>query len=363
MVEAKRNGSIDLIKFLSAVALVFFHGRKLTGGGLFPRGATAVEVFFVIAGFYMARSLERKRMSPFAYIIKRYKEVFPYHVFAFTCAFVYKAFQTGCFTGTFRHGLKEIVLLGIRAVPEFLILPPLAGLQYKMAGINGIEWYLSAMLLGMALLYPLLYKMNLDMRPLVSILICLFLSGILYQLHGSYRITYAMDGLISGGIIRALAMLSLGTASYYAEEAVKKHIRPTRKKRILVSACSVGSWAVVFYYFSSELPTYYEFSVVCFIASGVVLTSLGWTKVNSLLNNRAVYYLGKISFPMFLNQGWIRKVLLYCRIGEKYSYGACMMIFFLCIILSSMLCMIVMDLVTSVWAGFFRDIPERDEPR
>ena len=323
-----RNGNIDFIRFMLAFVLVLFHGRKLTGSGLFPRGATAVEAFFVIAGYYMARTGMRRKTPPVSYMFKRYTEIFPHHVFAFLCAFVWRGFRTGCFSGGAGHNLRETAMLALRSVPEFLILPPLAGLQYNLAGINGIEWYLSGMLLGMILLYPLLLRYSEMFALYAAPVIYLFLSGFLYQKHGSFRVTYAMYGLVNGGLIRALAMLSLGVACYALSERLKAGFRQTALTRWIATIGGWGAWLVVFLYYGSEWPLFYEFSIVLFIAAGVIfVTADGWTYSERMLSCPPVFFLSRLSLPMFLNQGWIRKILLYYKIGERFSYPVCIILF------------------------------------
>ena len=49
--QAKRNGYIDIIKFLFAIIIAEFH----LGTGVFPGGRLAVEGFFMISGFLMIK--------------------------------------------------------------------------------------------------------------------------------------------------------------------------------------------------------------------------------------------------------------------------------------------------------------------
>ena len=63
-------------------------------GALFVKGASAVESFFIIAGFFMAKAAVEKQTKSFDYIAGRYKNIFPQHTFAFVFAFITKCIES-----------------------------------------------------------------------------------------------------------------------------------------------------------------------------------------------------------------------------------------------------------------------------
>lgn len=343
MQTAKRNGSIDLIKFLLALALVFFHGRAIIenlSGGIMPRGASAVEAFYIIAGFFMAHTAISKETPAFSYIWKRYKEIFAQHAFSFVCAFIATCIISGF---AFLPNLKNIIGLGIRSIPEFFLFSPLAGLQFSLAGINGIEWYLSAMLLGMAIIYPFLKKFKKNYCFYIGPLVFLFLSGYLFQTLGSYRGTYDMTGFFCNGLLRAVAMMSLGTTVYWAVKEAKGRISTKTAGRVGVTVAAIICWVLSFYYLNSFLPKTYEFTIVYFMAGGTFFSMLGTSYLCRPLSNRFVTYLGKLSLPMFLNQGWIRKLLLHYDLGSSVGYAESQLIFLGLVLVMSVICVELTD--------------------
>ncbi|MBR6349529.1 MAG: acyltransferase [Lachnospiraceae bacterium] len=349
MVKQSRNGSLDLIKFLLAVALVFFHGKAAmvsASGALFVRGASAVESFFIIAGFFMAKAAVEKQTPSFEYMKGRYFGLFPYHTFSFVLAFVAKCLMMGYFSFGFVECIKHICTLGMLAVPEFLLFAPLAGMKF-MAGINGIEWYLSGMLLGMALLYPFIRKWTKYFCRYAAPLIFLFGSGVLHLLLGTYRGSYdTVGGVFCTGLIRALAMLSLGVFVYALYEILKEKSNLDKTgTRVAITIIAVLCWLVVFYYLNSHLPKYYEFAMVYFAGLGTLLSATGKTYLSKPLSNGFVRFLGKLSLPMFLNQGWIRKLMISYKVCEKLNLGywAGMALFFALTIAVSLICILVMD--------------------
>ena len=347
--QTKRNGSIDLLKFLLILSITLYHGIKIWGskkGVIFYNGGCAVEAFYIIAGFYMAKSAFEKQKDSVTYMWGRYKEVFPYHIFAFVCAFIYTCFNKGFFELPFLGSIKNIVLTAIKAVPDFLLLAPITGLQKGLSGINGIEWYLSAMLVGMALIYPFLKKWPRQFSCYIGPLVFLFGSGWLFQKNnGSYVITFDQIDGICGGLIRALATLAIGTTLYWLVKLAKEKLDLESKGlRGWITAASLICWIISFWYLITNQEHTLEFATIYLTAAGVFFACTGASYLNRPLSNKVTAFLAKLSFPMFLNQSWVRKLLIYIDLkGLGLSYAECMLVFVAAVIVSSLICMFVVD--------------------
>lgn len=59
----KRNGKIELLRFLFAVIIVLHHSRQLLGDEncLFLGGSLGVEFFFIVSGYLMMSSIEKRK--------------------------------------------------------------------------------------------------------------------------------------------------------------------------------------------------------------------------------------------------------------------------------------------------------------
>jgi peptidoglycan/LPS O-acetylase OafA/YrhL len=89
---------LDAVRFVAAVLVVLAHFLQYgvvqgTAAGFIPdMGREAVVIFFVLSGFVIADSTERKQMSARAYIVARcariYSVVLPVLLLAFACAAV-----------------------------------------------------------------------------------------------------------------------------------------------------------------------------------------------------------------------------------------------------------------------------------
>ena len=63
MEESKKNGAIDFWKFAFSIMIVLFHSYYFANnedGAIFREGRIAVEFFFIVSGFFMAKSAVSK---------------------------------------------------------------------------------------------------------------------------------------------------------------------------------------------------------------------------------------------------------------------------------------------------------------
>ncbi|MHA8112863.1 acyltransferase family protein [Kosakonia cowanii] len=86
--------SIHYLRGIAALVVVFFHFRGLLNGYysqkdigniLFGSGAFGVDLFFMISGFIIALSTEKK-MTPFIFFIRRFFRIYPAFIFVFIVA-------------------------------------------------------------------------------------------------------------------------------------------------------------------------------------------------------------------------------------------------------------------------------------
>ena len=91
----KRNGAIDFWKFVFCMIIAIYHGRYMGGSvpyALFKDGGyLAVEFFFLVSGFLMAKSAKRAEETSrlqlgtetAQFIWHKAKIILPYFIFAY----------------------------------------------------------------------------------------------------------------------------------------------------------------------------------------------------------------------------------------------------------------------------------------
>lgn len=153
-----RNGFIELMRFIFALTVVGYHLRnfELIDFGAFPIfnfGYFAVEFFFILSGFFLAKTIDKQRQTEPSWVNlpretavfmgKKIKSFLPLHIVAIVgIIVVIAAFQPETLGQRILDGLPNVFLVqtGIVWRETIDLIKP--------------EWYLSAMLIIFLITYP-----------------------------------------------------------------------------------------------------------------------------------------------------------------------------------------------------------------
>lgn len=306
----KKNGKIELLRFLFSIGVLSFHIQKYLPGEvslkdgirfhIFPHGAMGVEFFFVLSGFLMASSAfyanEHQKDLPvgeatFAFIKNKYTSLLPMRFIVFVLLFAASAI-----TKSWR--LTTVIKNLISNIPGFLLV--------QMSGfgenyINHIEWYLSVMLLGMLVIYPFLRKKIDVFAKIVAPLVSVFVLGYMYQSYGRLTGVTVWEGLCYRSVFRGVAELSLGIVCFVVCQKMKD-IQMTSAQKCVFTGIEILCWLAAFAMMLMTLPCIYEFYILTFIVLGTICSFSGLSYGGNLFNKGLFYYLGKLSLPVYLCQ-------------------------------------------------------------
>ena len=171
----KRNTLVEWMRFLFSLLVVGYHiqmSMEDSAVHFFANGAVAVEFFFLISGYFMARSVEKVskktdiRLLPEtgAFIKGKIMGILPGHIAAMLLMILVVVFFDHANAGwRLGRGIPGMFLVQMGAFwdgsyTESLIIP---------------EWYLSAMLLCMLVMFPVLLLLRKKWESLHSTLISL----------------------------------------------------------------------------------------------------------------------------------------------------------------------------------------------
>ena len=310
----KKNGKIEFYRFIFCVAVLLFHAEKEFIGlppynsislGLFPHGSMGVEFFFLVSGYFLARSALARRAAlgdaplfsressadSVRFLWKKLLRIFPEH----TAAFVLTALV---YILGYRLRLGETLYYILGSVPSFLLVQ-MSGLL--KTNVIPVEWYLSAMLLAMAVIYPLCrryyYGFTRCLAPLVAVLI---LGALSYDTHSLTGI-YTWTSLGYKSLLRAVAGLLLGASAFEASRVLTEKKLPDRARRVLRAAEPVCV-VLVLLYMVSTLPTDYEFRILGLLFVLLLSITAGEPGPSRFFDSRAVAWLGEFSFSLYLSQ-------------------------------------------------------------
>ncbi len=314
----KKNGKIELLRFIFCIAIILFHCSRTFGfhhldvGGLhipvLRRGYYGVEFFFITSGFLMARSIHKRRKdlklglvksvelgrTTVRYMLKKYIGIFSYHVFPFIALMALKVVVKDVYDG----GAKDVAQYIFNAVPEFFFLQKFG---FTNTNVDVIEWYISAMFIAMLLLYPIISKFYYMYTRAVGPLVSLWILGVLQHNYDTFADQNRWLGFGYACVFRAIAEISLGASAFELCRTLS-HRYFSRKSRVIFTIIEAAGFGLTIFYSLSSYTTKYETHVLIFMTLSIVFAFSGQTMGRDVFQNGVVMWLGKISMPMYLCQ-------------------------------------------------------------
>ncbi len=321
MATKSRNGYIDIIKFIFAIVIVLFH----LGCGIFPGGRVAVEGFFMISAFLMMIKVDHDRepqlsngVSTVKFIWKKYLGLLPFLIPSVIMAFF-------CYEFMSPVPIKEIIADHIPGMFfEFLTLCT-AGFDGNY--VLGISWYLSAMFIALAILYPLCRKYKSKFVLCVCPVMGVLFYGFLAHFVGSIAITseYLEGGFVNCGVIRALAGSMFGCVIYEIYKRSQK-VKVTKFARGVFGLIEIVGYSYFFLAMHYRPRSWHDYLIVFDLFVLLTIGICGVSFFSPLLKGNWTKPFGTISTLLVLNH------FCYCTyIGtlpaDKFSQSEMYLIF------------------------------------
>lgn len=304
--KSGRVASIEGMRGILALIIALFHfGQAYPVGATFHRGYFAVEVFFMLSGFLLAKKLEKtgRQISLRKDLMGRLKRLYPaYFVSVLALVMLYSAvwfhWNPIAWIQSENSHLTSLIaeLLCIQ-------VSGVGGLQY----INGPVWYVSALLLS-TIIIILLFKL---LPTRFFKVIIAGATAVIYALFFIYDPSMNSAGFFNGSIVpspllRGVAGLGLGCCLYWIYH---------RYKGKLSSLKGLEFWAVISCYLL-VLPMIWtepgKSNFLLFIPASVCILTMFWLEGNGkfpILTSKPVQYLGKISCTFFVMQSFSQNVV------------------------------------------------------
>lgn len=331
-----RNGKIDLFKFIMSLIVITYHFKNVVNyeNEWFTMGYIAVEFFFIVSGYLFAKSLKKledteSRLvvnSSLTFMKNKYIGFLPYHIFTCVATFIYMAIKEGWL---FADWIENI----INGLPDILIIQ-MGGM--KRVPLLGHEWYISAMLIVMFILTPIMIKYRKQYSCYIAPVLSLLLYGYLLNTYENINIVTKFNGYMYAGVLRALADISLGIVCF----AISESGFVEKRKKAPLFITEILCYTIAIIYAFGKYTSTLEFSVTLIIATGVTI-SFSEKASLKFLNNKFVYFLGKLSFPIYLVQLVVRQLI--GPMDWEYGYLSHLGVFVAATIGAALLCMIISD--------------------
>ena len=292
----KNNGKIAFMKFVFSIAIISFHLRGFQNDKLFLCGGSImVDFFFLVSGFLFAVHLTKyekiKKEELFVegknFIFKKIKSFFPYILFLCIISapllVIYKEYQLLDFVNSFY---------------SLLYIP----IKIKQDNIFGIAWYIIALIEAEAILFPIILKNKQRYINYICPLIILLLGGYIFINHHYLADPWGLAMTSRWGLLRAIFDVNVGVLAYTGAAKLSK-VNFTIFSRICLTIIELFGYFVTFSVISIEnFHSRFDIIMVVFYTMSIIISFSSKAYFNEILNNKIVFYLQKLSLPMYINQ-------------------------------------------------------------
>ena len=298
-----KNYRIQFWRILFTYIIALYHlnssyGRKTSW-------YIAVEFFFILSGYLLARKFERleeqgKSVSAWEYTGRRYLKFLPHHIFAFVPAFlVYIRAENFHLLESAQEFVRHIWVLflvqtiGINMEPEF--------------EVQTQTWYLSVLLFMGALIWYLMKNHKKLFTEIIAPFSVAVIYAYLYRTYGDVNEHQETLGfLLNSAWLRGFAAMCCGVSAYYGAQKIRGADCSRRTRRLLKLLSFAGFTAVVIAS-GNCYRTVYDFLFIPILTVSVVFAFCD-DESGKLLSNALIDKLSVLTFSIFLNHKMFRLI-------------------------------------------------------
>ena len=283
-----RNSAVDAVKGLMILMIVLHHLLLIPS---LHHGYLAVDMFFMIAGYYLANHFKAKGGTAFQYTARRFKQVYLPYLLALILATIldYKrliSFQG--FEGFFETYTPYVAFLTLTEEMGFLS-------HWPIVLFGG--WFLSALIISGFLLYGLLeYDERMTVKAILPFSVIL---GFTYLFSlGSSAENFSVTGAISVPLLRGFIEIGAGVLLFYILTENQEELNKS-KTLITVLACLALAIFLAMVFVQQSFDSYI---VILFplILTGILLPESPIKRLYDRCPTKILAWLGALSLEIYV---------------------------------------------------------------
>lgn len=346
--SSKRNYALDFWKFVFSVIVVLFHSANLTDCAekwVFVNGRIGVEFFFIVSGCMMAASLERSSQLSVAsdtarFLKRKYLSLMPNAIIGSLICFVALQVAPG------NNSVRTIIERFLQILPELFLIKA-CGLH--ILSVNGVTWYLSSMLLVMAIVYPIYKSHKTIFETIFAPVGFLLLMGYLYRTYGSLSNLESWQTYTSLANVRALADILGGIVCYQMVKNLRR-FQYTFPMRVVFTAIEWFCYVLSIIYIYDHRPGKADFGIFALFMIAVAIT-VSQCGVDSLIFRSKVFaWLGKYSYSLYVGHScWRKKQFAQAFYPATWDFYQRVAAYLILSFVSGLFIMYMSDLLRRIW--------------
>ena len=237
----------------------------------------AFDFFLMLSGYFLtARALLKKdgvaeKASAWSYTWQKYKNYFPFCLFAFFVAFLLKGIYRG-------YGIRNFIGEFIRHIPEVFLFYMSGENHSQRYPYNSITWSISVMLIVGFIIWFLLTNYEKVYIGFICPPSVMFIYSYLYRSFGFIGTPWAnTEGMfLNPAMLRGVADMNLGIMAYMLNGRFLSQREEDRKRlhlsfEFISDLCFLCGGILIPYMYDSS---YYDFLFIGLLFVGIVVGSL-----------------------------------------------------------------------------------------
>jgi len=296
----KQNRAMELYRFVSAAMILCYHCHWFAfrpGGEEFRGFYLFVELFFILSGFLMLRSIRHHaaaadRADPAGatvrYIRGRLRQLYPHHILSWILVALIQLYL-----------MKNIWPIQVLQIgwPEIFLVNIFGFVRGEY--INIVCWYLSALVFASIIEYYLLLRNENAFVKVIAPILLVMCYGTLYDRAESLAATIVFTKYAPHlGFMRGLADLTVGALAYRVYEWMEDVELPGEPLWATLIELGVFLSSALYMYKNSSR---YDFLFIPLFFAFVISVFRGRSVFTRLFDNRLSGWLGRQSYAFFLN--------------------------------------------------------------
>ncbi len=281
MRSKEKNIQIEFLRIFFSIVIILYHFGQIT---TLRQGYIAVEFFFLLSGFLLAREAEDNLTSAKEYTMRKLRKIYPAYLLNVVLFFIIAAaFHF------YKQEYERIVTDLMDAIPEVFMLQ---GLGIFSGSLNYPMWYLAVLIPGGYLVYWGLNKAGRIYTEIIAPVSVVVILAFLFHKNGDSIEVWGNYGGLYIPMLRGIADLNLGIIIYHMVEVLKFQ-NICRKKRMgewIKAVCFLGVCTCII--FHSAIDKY-----AFLFLSGLIGSCFLWGKT---AKSRWYFYMADLTMYTYM---------------------------------------------------------------
>ena len=358
-----RNVNLDLARVLFALAVVSTHAFKL--GFDHNYGFLAVEFFFFVTGYFLAANVDKhhgNNKTTGEFLKGKYKSFIIIFISAeilsvisgwAVSSYIAEEYDLSVLFFNFAMSVEELLCLQMTNIPCF-------------TG-TGIGWYFSAMILGSALLYPIVVRFR-NFSSGVAPVIGVLLLGLVYtKCWGSIANNTVMIYVVPSGLLRGIGDMCLGLYAYTWTNKIR-NTTFTKKGRIALTVLEITTLVVSLLFMFGYRDDMFgnnqlQFPVIFLIWIFTVVLLSEKSHIHISNCNKTMQKispkLGTLSLLILFNHYWVFKYIYSIYPDESSEFLICISI--ILVVIAMIACYVLYRVISYICSRSYTSFVTKDQ--